>query len=71
MYVFGSGRCGWIRGEWMRELGLGFTNLVGTGGVLDMCLCFGCGDVGGVCGEWVGAWTRVGSGRVVLCLCEV
>ena len=33
----------------MRELGLGFTNPVGTGGVLDMCLCFGCGG-----GEWVG-----------------
>ena len=38
-------------GEWMRELGLGFTNPVGTVGVLDMCLCFGCGGVGG---EWVG-----------------
>ena len=25
--------------EWMRELGLGFTNHVRTGGVLDMCLC--------------------------------
>ena len=48
MYVFDSGRC-----EWMRELGLGFTNSVGTGGVLDMCLCFGCGGVGGVGGEWV------------------
>ena len=24
--------------EWMRELGLGFTNPVGTWGVLDMCL---------------------------------
>ena len=51
---------GWIRGlgftnpvgtgtggvlaEWMRELGLGFTNPLGTGGVLDMCLCFGCGE---------------------------
>ena len=45
---------------------LGFTNPVGTGGVLDVCLCFGCGGVGG---EW--AWTRVGSGGVVLCLCEV
>ena len=56
-------------GEWMRELGLGFTNLVGTGGVLDMCLSFGCGGVGGVGGEW--AWTRVWSGGVVLCLCEV
>ena len=32
-------------GEWMRELGLGFTNPVGTGGELDMCLCFGCGGV--------------------------
>ena len=39
------------RGEWMRELGLGFTNPVGTGGVLDMCMCFGWGGVGG---EWVG-----------------
>ena len=38
----------------MRELGLGFTNPLGTGGVLDMCLCFGCGGVGGVGGEWVG-----------------
>ena len=57
--------------EWMRELGLGFTNLVGTGGVLDTCLCFGCGGVGGVDGEWLGAWTRVRSGGVVLCLCEV
>ena len=41
----------------MRELGLGFTNPLETGGVLDMCLCFGCGGVGGVGGEW--AWTRV------------
>ena len=38
----------------MRELGLGFTNPVGTGGVLDACLCFGCGGVGCVCGKWVG-----------------
>ena len=43
------GGCGWRGGEWMRKLGLGFTNPVGTGGVLDMCLCFGCGG-----GEWVG-----------------
>ena len=34
-------------GEWMREFGLGFTNPLGTGGVLG----FGCGGVGG---EWVG-----------------
>ena len=56
-------------GEWIREFGLGFTNPVGTGGVLDMCLCFGCGGVDGVGGEW--AWTWVGSGGVVLCLCEM
>ena len=30
----------------MRRLGLVFANLVGTGGVLDVCLCFGCGGVG-------------------------
>ena len=54
-------------GDWMRELGLGFTNPVGTGGGVGH-VSFGCGGVGG---EWVGAWTRVGSGGVVLCLCEV
>ena len=27
---------------------LGFTNPGGTGGKWDMCLCFGCGCVGGV-----------------------
>ena len=62
---------GGVGGEWMRELGLGFTNPVGTGGVLDVCLCFGCGGVGGVGGEWVGGLDRVGSGGVVLCLYEV
>ena len=46
MYVFGSGQgVGGEGAEWMRELGLGFTNPLGTGGVLDMC--FGCGGVGG------------------------
>ena len=39
-----------MRGEQMR--GLGITNPVGTGGVLDVCLCGG-----GVGGEWT--WTRV------------
>ena len=42
--------CVWLGVVWvergMRELGLGFTNPVGTGGVLDMYLCFGCGCVG-------------------------
>ena len=36
------------------RIGFGFTNPAGTGGVLDMCLCFGWGSVGGVGGEWVG-----------------
>ena len=48
------GGVGGEEGEWMRGLGLGFTNTVGTGGVLDVCLCFSCGGVGVVCGEWVG-----------------
>ena len=57
MYVFRSGRRGWRGGlvdERMRGLGLSFTSPVETGGVLDVCLCLGCGGVGGVGGEWVG-----------------
>ena len=38
-------------GEWMRVLDLDFTNPVGTGGVLNVCLCLGCGGVGGQCVE--------------------
>ena len=49
MYVFGSKRRGWRGFEWLRRLGLGFTNPVGTWRVLDVCLC--CGGVGGVGGE--------------------
>ena len=49
--MFGSGSLGGEGGELMRGLGLGFTNPVGTGGVLDVCLCLGCGCVGGVGGE--------------------
>ena len=41
-------------GEWMRGLGLGFTNPVETGSVMDVCLCLGCGDVAGVGVEWLG-----------------
>ena len=44
--------------EWMRGLGLGLTKPVGTGRVLGMCMCLGCGGVGAV-------------GGVVLCLCEL
>ena len=42
-----------VGGEWMGGLGLDFTNFVGTGGVLDVCLCFSCGGVGGVGVDWV------------------
>ena len=44
----GSGRRGWRGGEWMRGLGLGFTNPVGTWVGL---VSFVCGGVGG--GKWV------------------
>ena len=40
MYVFGSGWRMREGGEWMRRLGLVFTNPVGTRGVLDVCLCW-------------------------------
>ena len=53
---------GGVGGEWIRGLCLGFTNPVGTGGVIDVCLCFGCVGVGG---EWVGDWNRVWRGGVV------
>ena len=39
---------------------------MGTGGVLDMCLCFGCGGVGGVCAV-VGRGLGPGSGAVGWC----
>ena len=50
--MFGLERCG---GEWMRGLGLGFTNPVGTRVVCVWCgLC--CGRLGDVLGV---SWTRV------------
>ena len=55
-----------------------------VGGEGDECIGFGlyqpCGDMGsigrmsvdgGICGEWVGAWTRVWRCGEVLCLCEL
>ena len=35
LHVCARGGVGGEGGEWMRELGLGFTNPVGTGGVLE------------------------------------
>ena len=43
--------CVWLGAGWevltVRGLGLGFANPGGTCGKWDMCLCFGCGGVGG------------------------
>ena len=53
----------------MRGFNSGFTNPVRTGGLLDVCLCMGCGDVGGVGGEWVGGWILcVGRRSRYLCI---
>ena len=68
MYVFGSGQCGWRGGEWIRGLGLGFTNPVGTEGVLDVCLGFGCGGVGVVGVEWVGGLDQGLEGWCYVCV---
>ena len=63
------GRRWWRWNEWMRLLGLGFTNTVGTGGVLDMC--FGCGGVVGVGSERAGGLVQGLYGRCYVCLsCE-
>ena len=60
MFVLGSGGSGRRRcGEWMRILGLWFTNPMGIGVVCDVCLYLGCADMGGVGGEWIRDWTRV------------
>ena len=42
------GGMGGVGSEWVRGLGVGFTNPVGTEGVWDMCLNLGCSGVGGV-----------------------
>ena len=65
MYVFDSGRVGCVDDEWWRGLDMGFTNPVETGGVWDVYLCLGYGSVGGIGGEWVGAWARVWIGGLV------
>ena len=36
------------------RIGFGLYQSRGDRGVLDLCLCLGCGGVGGVGGEWAG-----------------
>ena len=51
----------------MIRLDLGFTNSGGTWGKWDMCLCFGCGGVGG---EWLGGSGQgLGEWGVVMYVC--
>ena len=47
---------------------LGFTNSGGTSGS-GMCLCFDCGGVGGVGGEWVGNLGQGLGGWSYVCVC--
>ena len=43
MYVYGSGRCAWRGGEWVTELGLCFTNPVGSVGHVSVFWLRWCG----------------------------
>ena len=63
------GGVGGVVGEWVRGLGLGFTNPGGTGGSEICVLCFGCGGVSAVRGIGWEVWARVWEGVVVLSLC--
>ena len=51
--------------EWMRGLGLSLTNHMGTGEVLDVCMCLGCGGVGG------GVGGGLDQGLEAVCSCYV
>ena len=56
----------------MTELGLVFTNSGGTWGKWYICLCFGCGGVGGFRGEWVsGLGQGLGGWGGVMSVCVV
>ena len=63
MYVFVHGQRGWRGGYVDDRIGCVFYQLCGNRGMLDICLCVGCGGVGGVSGEWVGSFVP-GSGGV-------
>ena len=53
------------------RIGYGHYQSCGNRGVLDVCLCLGCGGLGGV--GRVGGWLVTGSGRVgvvmYVCVC--
>ena len=63
------GGVGGVVCEWMMGLGLGFNNPVGTGGVWDVCLGFGC-DVGSDrrMGEWLGPGSGMVGGVMSVCV---
>ena len=54
------GVCAWLGAEWVRGLGLGFTNPVGTGELWDVCLFFRC-----VRGNWCVVCSRVWESSVM------
>ena len=58
-------RCG-VGGEYIRGLGLGFTNAMRTGRVFDLCMCLDCGVVGVVVGGW--AWCLRHCGVMSVCV---
>ena len=66
--MLGSGLCGWRGGEWMRGLGVDVTNQVGTGGMLHVCLCLGCGGMSGVGGEWIAGLDQGLEGWCYICV---
>ena len=49
-----------MRCDWIRVLCLGFTNPVGNRVMLNVCLCLGCGGVGGCCFPYRDLWKEWG-----------
>ena len=62
MFVVGGGGRWGVVGEWIRGLGLRFTNPVGTGGVWNMCQVFGLRPCG-----WF-RWGVGGDSQIQNCL---
>ena len=55
----------------MRGLDLAFTNPGRSEGVVNVCLCLGCGSVGGVGGDWVVGMDQGWRSGVVLYMCDM